>query len=56
MENQPETIGFEDGTIDVERLLVEPQDGHASVDTGIICFNEKNAMDIREGSCSFGIA
>ncbi|KAL8516652.1 hypothetical protein ACS0TY_015056 [Phlomoides rotata] len=56
MENQHPTIGFEDGTIDVERLLAEPQDGHASVDS-VICFNEKNPqnkMEIQEVSCSFG--
>lgn len=58
MENQSPTIGFEDGTIDVERLLVEPLDGHASVDS-IMCFKEKNpknSMEIQEVSCSFGIA
>ncbi|KAI3472067.1 hypothetical protein Pfo_028755 [Paulownia fortunei] len=56
MENGTPTIGFEDGTIDVERLLVEPQDGHVSVDS-VICFNEKipNAMDMEEVSRNFGV-
>lgn len=57
MENGPPTIEFEDGTVDVERLLVEPQDGHVSVDS-VMCFNEQiseKAIDIREDSCSFGI-
>ena len=58
MENGPPTIEFEDGTVDVERLLVEPQDGNVSVD-GVMCFNEKTsekAIDILEVSCSFGIS
>ncbi|XP_047959996.1 uncharacterized protein LOC125205215 isoform X2 [Salvia hispanica] len=57
MENGPPTIEFEDGTVDVERLLVEPQDGNVSVD-GVMCFNEKTsekAIDILEVSCSFGV-
>ncbi|KAL0316225.1 UNVERIFIED_CONTAM: hypothetical protein Sradi_5500700 [Sesamum radiatum] len=56
MDNGPPTLGLEDGTIDVERLLVEPHDGHASMDS-VIYFNEKtpeNAMDIKDVSCSFG--
>ncbi|KAL0426416.1 UNVERIFIED_CONTAM: hypothetical protein Slati_2816400 [Sesamum latifolium] len=56
MDNGPPTLGLEDGTIDVERLLVEPHDGHASMDS-VICFSEKtpeNAMDIKDVSCSFG--
>ncbi|KAL6521055.1 hypothetical protein OROGR_017624 [Orobanche gracilis] len=58
MEGGPPAIGFEDGTIDVERLLVEPQDGHVSVD-GVMCFSEKipeNPMDMEDFSRSFGIA
>ncbi|KAG6427435.1 hypothetical protein SASPL_111680 [Salvia splendens] len=58
MENGPPTIEFEDGTVNVERLLVETQDGNVSVD-GAVCFNEKTsdkAIDIREVSCSFGIS
>ncbi|KAL0336901.1 UNVERIFIED_CONTAM: hypothetical protein Scaly_1965200 [Sesamum calycinum] len=57
MDNGPPTLGLEDGTIDVERLLVEPHDGHASMDS-VIYFNEKtpeNAMDIKDVSCSFEI-
>nr|AKV71967.1 telomere repeat-binding factor like-protein [Rehmannia glutinosa] len=57
MENGPPTIGFEDGTIDVERLLVEPQDGHVSVDS-VMCFNEKipeNVMDMEDVTRSFGV-
>ncbi|KAK4392151.1 hypothetical protein Sango_1992900 [Sesamum angolense] len=56
MDSGPPTLGLEDGTIDVERLLVEPHDGHASMDS-VIYFNEKtpeNAMDIKDVSCSFG--
>ncbi|KAL1549419.1 hypothetical protein AAHA92_17526 [Salvia divinorum] len=56
MENRPPTIEFEDETIDVERLLVEPQDGNVPLDS-VMCFNEKTsekATDIREVSCSFG--
>ncbi|KAK4432457.1 hypothetical protein Salat_1007800 [Sesamum alatum] len=56
MDNGPPTLGLEDGTIDVDCLLVEPQDGHASMDS-VICFNEKtpeNAMDIKDVSSSFG--
>ncbi|PIN23385.1 hypothetical protein CDL12_03893 [Handroanthus impetiginosus] len=56
MENGPLPLGLEDGTIDVERLLVEPQDGHVSMDS-VICFNEKNpenAMDMEDVSRSFG--
>lgn len=58
MENGSPTIGFEDGTIDVECLLVEPEDGHVSMDS-VMCFNEKNpenGMDMEDVSCSFGIA
>ncbi|PIN07859.1 hypothetical protein CDL12_19570 [Handroanthus impetiginosus] len=58
MENGPPTIGFEDGTIDVERLLVEPQDGHVSVDS-VMCFNEKipdSAMRMDDVSRSFGVS
>ncbi|KAL3642591.1 hypothetical protein CASFOL_013406 [Castilleja foliolosa] len=60
MENGPPTIGFEDGTIDVERFLVEPKDGHrdASVIDSVLRFNEKiphNAMDLDHHSLSFGI-
>ncbi|KAL0409929.1 UNVERIFIED_CONTAM: hypothetical protein Slati_3582600 [Sesamum latifolium] len=56
MENGPPTIGFEDGTIDVERLLVEPQDGHVSVDS-VMCFNDiaENAMEMEEVSRRFGV-
>ncbi|KAL6507910.1 hypothetical protein OROGR_024105 [Orobanche gracilis] len=57
MEDGPTTIGFENGTIDVGRLLVEPQDGHVSVD-GVMCFSEKipeKAMDMEDFSRSFGI-
>lgn len=57
MENGPPTIEFEDGAVDVEHLLVEPQDGNVSVDN-VLCFNEKiseKAMDIREVSRGFGI-
>ncbi|KAK4419213.1 hypothetical protein Salat_2334100 [Sesamum alatum] len=56
MENGPPTIGFEDGTIDVERLLVEPQDGHVSVDS-VMCFNDiaENAMEMEEVSRCFGV-
>ncbi|KAG8376569.1 hypothetical protein BUALT_Bualt09G0077100 [Buddleja alternifolia] len=53
MESGP---GLEDGTIDVERLLVEPQDGHASMDS-VLCFNEKtpeNTMNMEDVSRSFG--
>ncbi|XP_051152370.1 uncharacterized protein LOC127266234 [Andrographis paniculata] len=56
MENGPPTPGLDDGTIDVERLLGEPQDGHESMDS-MICFNEKiqaNGMDMEDVSCSFG--
>ncbi|KAH6833365.1 hypothetical protein C2S53_007170 [Perilla frutescens var. hirtella] len=56
MENGHPSLGLEDGTIDVERLLVEPQDGHMSMDS-VICFNEKitkNAMDIEDVSRSSG--
>ncbi|KAL0309702.1 UNVERIFIED_CONTAM: hypothetical protein Sradi_5912500 [Sesamum radiatum] len=56
MENGPPTIGFEDGTIDVERLLVEPQDGHVSVDS-VMCFSDiaENAMEMEEVSRRFGV-
>lgn len=57
MENRPPAIEFEGGAVDVECLLVEPEDGHVSVDN-VLCFNEKiseKAMDIREVSHSFGI-
>lgn len=57
MENGPPTIQSEDGAVDVERLLVEPRDGHVSVDN-VLCFNEKiseKAINIREVSRSFGI-
>ncbi|XP_057779173.1 uncharacterized protein LOC130997762 isoform X2 [Salvia miltiorrhiza] len=57
MGNGPPTIEFEDGTVDVEHLLVEPQDGHVSVDS-VMCFNEKiseKAIDIREVSRTFGV-
>ncbi|KAL1545834.1 hypothetical protein AAHA92_22513 [Salvia divinorum] len=57
MENGPPTIEFEDGTVDVERLLVEPQDGHVPVDS-VMWFNEKiseKAIDIREVSSSFDV-
>ncbi|KAI3447580.1 hypothetical protein Pfo_004245 [Paulownia fortunei] len=56
MENGPPTLGLEDGTIDVERMLVEPQDEHVSMDS-VMCFNEKipeNAMDAEDVSPSFG--
>lgn len=56
MENGP-PIGLEDGTIDVERLLVEPQDGHVSMDS-VLCFNEKipvTDMGMEDVSRSFGI-
>ncbi|KAL3825898.1 hypothetical protein ACJIZ3_021927 [Penstemon smallii] len=56
MESVPFTFGLEDGTIDVQRLLVEPQDGHVSMDS-VLCFSEKipeNSMIIEEVSCSFG--
>ncbi|KAL0375068.1 UNVERIFIED_CONTAM: hypothetical protein Sradi_3422500 [Sesamum radiatum] len=57
MENGPPTIGFEDGTIDVERLLVEPLDGHVSVDS-VMCFNDiaENAMEMEEVSRRFGVS
>lgn len=57
MENGPPTIGFEDGTVDVEQLLVEPHAAEVSVDS-VMCFNEKmsdKAMDISEVSHGFGI-
>ncbi|KAL3839674.1 hypothetical protein ACJIZ3_024265 [Penstemon smallii] len=56
MENGPMTLGLEDATIDVERLLVEPQDGHVSMDS-VICFNQKipeNTIHMKEVSRSFG--
>ncbi|XP_073289411.1 uncharacterized protein [Primulina huaijiensis] len=56
MENGPLTLGSEDGTIDVERMLVEPEDGHISMDR-VNCFREKipkNDMDMEDFSCSFG--
>ncbi|XP_041999529.1 telomeric repeat-binding factor 2-like isoform X1 [Salvia splendens] len=57
MENGDPSLGLEDGTIDVEDLLVEPpQDGHLSMDN-VICFDEKiakNAMAIVPVSCSSG--
>ncbi|XP_051131638.1 uncharacterized protein LOC127251806 [Andrographis paniculata] len=58
MENGPPTSGFEDGAIDVERLLVEPQDGHVSVDS-VISFHEKipeNSMNQEETSHNFGVS
>lgn len=58
MENGHPSLGLEDGTIDVERLLVEPQDEHLSMDS-VICFSEKipkNAMIIEDISHSSGIA
>ncbi|KAL9154141.1 hypothetical protein ABFS82_10G094900 [Erythranthe guttata] len=57
MENGSPTIGFEDGTIDVDCLLVEPQNGHVSMDSAM-CFNEKipdNSIDMEDVSCSFGL-
>lgn len=56
MEDGPLTL--DDGTTDVQHLLVEPQDEHVSMDN-VLCFNEKipeNAMKMEEVSCSFGIA
>lgn len=56
MENGPLTLGLEDGMIDVERMLVQPQDGNMSVDR-VDCFCEKipkNDMDMEDFSCSFG--
>ncbi|XP_075510088.1 uncharacterized protein LOC142546317 [Primulina tabacum] len=56
MENGPMTLGSEDGTIDVERMLVEPEDGRISMDR-VNCFREKipkNDMDLDDFSCSFG--
>lgn len=56
MENGP-TIGYEDGIVDVERLLVEHQDGDVSVDSAM-CFSEKmpeKAMDISDVSHGYGI-
>lgn len=58
MENGHSSPGIEDGTIDVEDLLVEPQDGNLSMES-VICFDEKvpkNAMDRVDGSRSSGIA
>ncbi|GER54300.1 telomeric repeat binding protein 1 [Striga asiatica] len=57
MEDGPVTIGFEDGTIDVDRLLVEPQEGNISVDS-VMCFNEKiteKAMGMDNICCNFGV-
>ncbi|KAL9150006.1 hypothetical protein ABFS82_12G141500 [Erythranthe guttata] len=56
MENGRPVLGLEDGTIDVERLLVEPQDGHVSMDS-VMCFNKKipkNTMEMVDVSCRFG--
>ncbi|KAL7092083.1 hypothetical protein ACP275_12G143700 [Erythranthe tilingii] len=56
MENGRPVLGLEDGTIDVERLLVEPQEGHVSMDS-VICFNKKiakNTMEMVDVSCRFG--
>ncbi|KAL2554357.1 uncharacterized protein Fot_07976 [Forsythia ovata] len=53
MEDGPLTL--DDGTTEVQRLLVEPQDEHVSMDS-VLCFNEKipeNAMKMEEVSCSF---
>ncbi|XP_073277869.1 uncharacterized protein [Primulina huaijiensis] len=58
MENGPLMLGLEDGTIDVERMLVEPRDGYISMD-GVDCFGEKilkNDMGMEDFSCSFGEA
>lgn len=58
MENGHSSPGLEDGTIDVEDLLVEPQDGNLSMES-VICFDEKipkNAVNGEDGSCSSGIA
>ncbi|XP_057805389.1 uncharacterized protein LOC131020533 isoform X4 [Salvia miltiorrhiza] len=56
MENGHPSLGLEDGPIDVEDLLVEPQGGHLSMDS-VICFDEKipnNAMGIGHVSRSSG--
>ncbi|KAL7133444.1 hypothetical protein ABFS83_12G141400 [Erythranthe nasuta] len=56
MENGRSTLGLEDGTIDVERLLVEPQEGHVSMDS-VMCFNKKipkNTTEMVDVSCRFG--
>ncbi|XP_022841664.1 uncharacterized protein LOC111365390 [Olea europaea var. sylvestris] len=53
MEDGPLTL--DDGTTDVQHLLVEPQDEHVSMDN-VLCFNEKipeNAMKMEEVSRSF---
>lgn len=58
METGHPALGLEDVTIDVEDLLLEPQDGRLSMDS-VICFDEKipeNAMDIEHVSHSSGIA
>ncbi|CAA0836512.1 TRF-like 8 [Striga hermonthica] len=57
MEDEPPTIGFEDGSIDVERLLVESQDGHVLVDN-VMCLNEKipeKATGMDDISRNFGV-
>lgn len=56
MEDVPQTLY--DGTTEVQRLLVEPEDEHVSMES-VLCFNEKiqeNAMKMEEASCSVGIA
>ncbi|KZV14641.1 hypothetical protein F511_40588 [Dorcoceras hygrometricum] len=56
MENEHVALGLEDGSIDVERMLVEPEDEHISMD-GVDCFPEripKNDMDMEDFSSSFG--
>lgn len=58
MENGHPSLGLEDGTIDVEDLLVDPQDEHLSMDS-VICFDEKipkNAMKVEHVSRCSGIA
>lgn len=58
MENGPPALGLEDGAIDVECMLVEPQDEHLSMDS-VMCFNKKipeNAADMQDASRSSGIA
>ncbi|XP_022852429.1 uncharacterized protein LOC111374039 [Olea europaea var. sylvestris] len=52
MEDVPQTLY--DGTTEVQRLLVEPEDEHVSMES-VLCFNEKiqeNAMKMEEASCS----
>ncbi|KAL3628511.1 hypothetical protein CASFOL_027557 [Castilleja foliolosa] len=61
MENRAQTFGFEDETIDVDRLLVEPKDGHRDVSMidNVMCFNDNishNAMDMDHLSRGFGVS